>query len=72
MGSKSNSKIIMENAKVPITPGYHGDNQDPEYLKYEAVGNVGFPLLIKGTRIRIGTHHYKRGIISHLSIIQYL
>ncbi len=28
MGSKSESKIIMTNAKVPIVPGYHGKNQD--------------------------------------------
>ncbi len=29
--------------------GYHGHEQDPEYLKHEAVNNVGFPLLIKAT-----------------------
>ena len=47
MGSKSESKLIMEQANVPTTPGYHGSNQDPEYLLHEAVTNVGFPLLIK-------------------------
>lgn len=47
MGSKSESKTIMEEANVPCTPGYHGSNQDPEYLLHEAVTNVGFPLLIK-------------------------
>lgn len=26
MGSKSNSKIIMNKAKVPVVPGYHGTN----------------------------------------------
>ena len=26
MGSKSESKAIMDNAKVPIVKGYHGDN----------------------------------------------
>ena len=26
MGSKAESKRIMENARVPILPGYHGDN----------------------------------------------
>ena len=33
MASKSDSKRIMENAKnkVPVTPGYHGDNQDPDF-----------------------------------------
>jgi 3-methylcrotonyl-CoA carboxylase alpha subunit len=32
MGSKSESKNIMTAAKVPVVPGYHGENQDPEYL----------------------------------------
>ena len=45
--SKAESKAIMEDANVPTTPGYHGSNQDPEYLLHEAVTNVGFPLLIK-------------------------
>jgi 3-methylcrotonyl-CoA carboxylase alpha subunit len=27
MGSKSESKIIMINAGVPVVPGYHGENQ---------------------------------------------
>uniref|UniRef100_A0A7S2MXT5 Acetyl-CoA carboxylase n=2 Tax=Helicotheca tamesis TaxID=374047 RepID=A0A7S2MXT5_9STRA len=49
MGDKSHSKDIMENANVCTTPGYHGSNQDPEYLLHEAVHNVGFPLLIKAT-----------------------
>lgn len=30
MGSKSESKKIMEAAKVPVVKGYHGDNQDKE------------------------------------------
>lgn len=47
MGSKSHSKSIMENANVPTTPGYHGSNQDSDFLLHEAVTNVGFPLLIK-------------------------
>mmetsp|Transcript_20014 Transcript_20014/g.26451 ORF Transcript_20014/g.26451 Transcript_20014/m.26451 type:complete len:887 (-) Transcript_20014:210-2870(-) len=49
MGDKSHSKDIMEKANVCTTPGYHGTNQDPEYLLHEAVHNVGFPLLIKAT-----------------------
>jgi len=49
MGSKSHSKAIMEDAGVPTTPGYHGDDQSPEYLFHEAVNTVGFPLLIKAT-----------------------
>jgi len=47
MGSKSYSKSIMDAAGVPITPGYHGVNQDADYLLHEAVTTVGFPLLIK-------------------------
>ena len=27
MGSKSASKVIMTNASVPVTPGYHGEDQ---------------------------------------------
>jgi 3-methylcrotonyl-CoA carboxylase alpha subunit len=49
MGSKSHSKEIMEAADVPCTPGYHEHDQDVERLLYEAVNNVGFPLLIKAT-----------------------
>lgn len=52
MGSKSRSKAIMEEAGVPCTPGYHGDDQgeegqSEERLLHEAVHTVGFPLLIK-------------------------
>eukprot|EP00758_Cryptobia_borreli_P009336 Tbor_TRINITY_DN5471_c4_g3::TRINITY_DN5471_c4_g3_i1::g.24203::m.24203/K01968/E6.4.1.4A; 3-methylcrotonyl-CoA carboxylase alpha subunit len=46
MGSKSESKIIMTNAGVPVVPGYHGEQQDEEFLAKEAE-RVGFPLLIK-------------------------
>ena len=30
MGLKDAAKALMEKAKVPIVPGYHGENQDPE------------------------------------------
>lgn len=46
MGSKSASKDIMIAAGVPVVPGYHGDEQDPEFLKQEA-NRIGFPLMIK-------------------------
>jgi len=46
MGSKSAAKIIMEKAKVPLVPGYHGDEQSPELLKQEAI-RCGFPVLLK-------------------------
>ncbi|TVT47313.1 MAG: acetyl/propionyl/methylcrotonyl-CoA carboxylase subunit alpha [Denitromonas halophila] len=46
MGSKSEAKKIMGAAGVPLTPGYHGDDQDPDLLKREADG-IGYPVLIK-------------------------
>jgi 3-methylcrotonyl-CoA carboxylase alpha subunit len=49
MGSKSESKKIMEKAKVPVVPGYWGSNQDPMHLKQQAV-NMGFPVLIKAIK----------------------
>ncbi len=48
MGSKSAAKIIMGDARVPLVPGYHGDDQDPALLAREAV-KIGFPVLIKAT-----------------------
>ena len=32
MGSKSAAKALMEKAGVPLTPGYHGERQEPDYL----------------------------------------
>jgi 3-methylcrotonyl-CoA carboxylase alpha subunit len=46
MGSKSAAKALMQTAKVPVVPGYHGDNQDPAFLTKQA-DIVGYPLLIK-------------------------
>jgi 3-methylcrotonyl-CoA carboxylase alpha subunit len=46
MGSKSEAKKLMEAAKVPLTPGYHGDDQNPKQLLREADG-IGYPVLIK-------------------------
>ena len=46
MGSKSAAKTIMEKAGVPLVPGYHGDNQDPEFLHNEAK-KMGYPVLLK-------------------------
>ncbi|MGE0152509.1 MAG: acetyl-CoA carboxylase biotin carboxylase subunit [Reyranellaceae bacterium] len=46
MGSKSEAKKIMEKAKVPLVPGYHGDDQAEALLKQEAAG-IGYPVLIK-------------------------
>ena len=48
MGSKSQAKQIMEKAKVPLVPGYHGDNQDAKTLLAEAK-KIGFPVLLKAS-----------------------
>ncbi|KAL9025079.1 MAG: hypothetical protein Q9196_006039, partial [Gyalolechia fulgens] len=39
----------MTEADVPCIPGYHGQNQDPLYLKQEAE-KIGFPVLIKAVK----------------------
>ena len=46
MGSKSESKIIMEAANVPCTPGYHGEDQSLDRLTMEAE-KIGFPVMLK-------------------------
>ncbi|MEX0900920.1 MAG: acetyl-CoA carboxylase biotin carboxylase subunit [Gammaproteobacteria bacterium] len=48
MGSKIESKRVMEKAGVPCVPGYHGASQDDTALADEAQ-RVGFPLLIKAS-----------------------
>ena len=48
MGSKSAAKQLMEKAGVPLTPGYHGDDQDEALLAREA-GRIGYPVLIKAS-----------------------
>ncbi|MGZ5265917.1 MAG: acetyl-CoA carboxylase biotin carboxylase subunit [Caldimonas sp.] len=48
MGSKAAAKTLMERAGVPLTPGYHGDDQDPALLAREAA-RIGFPVLIKAS-----------------------
>ena len=46
MGSKSAAKQIMEQAKVPLVPGYHGDDQSADGLKSHA-DKMGYPVLLK-------------------------
>ena len=46
MGSKSEAKKLMGKAAVPLTPGYHGDDQTPDLLHKEADA-IGYPVLIK-------------------------
>ncbi len=46
MGLKDAAKTLMQDAGVPTTPGYLGDDQSAERLKAEA-GKIGYPVLIK-------------------------
>ncbi len=48
MGLKSESKKLMEKAGVPLTPGYHGDDQEPAFLREQA-DRIGYPVLIKAS-----------------------
>lgn len=48
MGLKATSKTLMEKAGVPLTPGYHGTNQEAEFLKQQADA-IGYPVLIKAS-----------------------
>ena len=46
MGLKSAAKALMVKAGAPVVPGYHGDNQNPKFLKEKAY-EIGYPVLIK-------------------------
>jgi len=48
MGDKSAAKALMQAAGVPLTPGYHGDRQEPDFLRAQADA-IGYPVLIKAS-----------------------
>ncbi|MES2297205.1 MAG: acetyl/propionyl/methylcrotonyl-CoA carboxylase subunit alpha [Pseudomonadota bacterium] len=48
MGSKSAAKSLMEKAKVPLVPGYHGDVQDADFLQAQG-DRIGYPVLLKAS-----------------------
>lgn len=48
MGSKSAAKKLMEQSGIPLVPGYHGDNQTPDFLQAQADA-IGYPILIKAS-----------------------
>ncbi|NHZ33208.1 acetyl/propionyl/methylcrotonyl-CoA carboxylase subunit alpha [Massilia rubra] len=48
MGSKSAAKSLMEKANVPLVPGYHGDEQDPDFLQKQG-DRIGYPVLLKAS-----------------------
>ena len=46
MGLKDAAKRLMQDAGVPVVPGYLGENQDTGHLAKEAA-KIGYPVLIK-------------------------
>ncbi|HVV67628.1 MAG TPA: acetyl/propionyl/methylcrotonyl-CoA carboxylase subunit alpha [Gammaproteobacteria bacterium] len=46
MGEKNTAKQLMQNANVPVIPGYHQAVQDDTTLK-QAAATIGYPVLIK-------------------------
>jgi len=46
MGLKDAAKVLMEEAGVPVVPGYHGAEQDAGFLAARAA-EIGYPVLIK-------------------------
>lgn len=48
MGSKSAAKALMEQAGVPLVPGYHGQAQDADTFR-DAAERIGYPVLLKAT-----------------------
>jgi len=48
MGSKSAAKALMEQAGVPLVPGYHGEAQDLQTFR-TAARRIGYPVLLKAS-----------------------
>ncbi|MGG5820158.1 acetyl/propionyl/methylcrotonyl-CoA carboxylase subunit alpha [Falsiroseomonas sp. HW251] len=48
MGSKAAAKALMEQAGVPLVPGYHGEDQSDATLRASAA-RIGFPILVKAS-----------------------
>lgn len=46
MGLKDAAKQLMQEAGVPVVPGYHGESQESGLLQQEAQA-IGYPVLIK-------------------------
>ena len=46
MGLKHHAKTLMEKAGVPVVPGYHGELQEPKFLKQKAY-EIGYPVIVK-------------------------
>jgi len=71
MGSKSAAKSLMEKANVPLVPGYHGEQQDADFLHAQA-DKIGYPVLLKasaggggkGMRVIENTAQFKDALAS--------
>ena len=48
MGDKASAKALLQDADVPLVPGYHGEDQDDALLKQSCL-DMGFPVLIKAS-----------------------
>lgn len=48
MGDKVSARKLMEEAKVPVVPGYQGEDSTLPKLKTEA-SRIGFPIIVKAT-----------------------
>jgi 3-methylcrotonyl-CoA carboxylase alpha subunit len=46
MGLKDRAKALLERARVPVVPGYHGQRQEAKFLK-EKAEEIGYPIMIK-------------------------
>ncbi len=46
MGLKDAAKTLVQQAGVPVVPGYHGARQDTDFLRQKAY-EIGYPVLIK-------------------------
>ena len=46
MGLKDAAKALVQQANVPVVPGYHGARQVPDFLRQKAY-EIGYPVLIK-------------------------
>ena len=46
MGLKDAAKALVQQAGVPVVPGYHGARQEPDFLRQKAY-EIGYPVLIK-------------------------
>lgn len=61
--SFSESKNIMSNAGVPVVPGYHGTNQDPNFLLEQAkeIGALSYKTTVRTlTLARLSCAHKGR------------